>query len=133
MSTIPEATITKTASEDLAQYDVLVLGGSDDVEKVDGKGDLVYGVNQTQADHAESGEEVTIIVDGVTKALVDGSGTSLSDGDQLMPSSGTPGMFVSHDGQAGSAFAGEIVHVEDGSSQGEEAYVRLYGDRTETT
>lgn len=127
-------TYKKTASEDLAQYEAVVLGGSNDIEKVDGTGDDLYGVNQTHADHAESGEEAAIQVVGVTKALVDGdNGTNLSDGDQLMPSSQTPGMLESHDGAGGSAFVAEVVHVEDGTIKGEEALVRLYGDRTETT
>lgn len=132
MTTTPEGCVSKVASEDLAQYAAVTLGGSNDVEECDATGDIVFGVNQTAADHAESGEPANIKVEGVTKVLIDGS-TSVSEGDQLMPSGSNAGHLAKHDGAAGSAFVGKVVEIDDGTTTGEEGLVRLYGDRTETT
>lgn len=127
--------VTVEAAEDLKRGAAVELNGNDKAELTDGNGDVVFGICLTPTDKATSGKDVAVQTQGAVMALLDGSGTSLAHGDQLMPkSSAQSGKLVAHAGNAGDAYVGKVISPNiDGTSDGERGRIRLYGDRTRTS
>lgn len=134
MTTAPEGVVYLEANEDLKQYGAVELN-SGKLELTDGNTDEVFGIVQTQTEHAKSGDEVAVKTRGPTKALIDGSTTNISVGDKLAPKgSATSGKLIKTTSGDGNAVAGEVIDDNlDGTSDGEEALIRLYNYDRSTT
>jgi hypothetical protein len=122
--------VTVETAEDIPAHAAVTLNGSNKLEKSDGNGDDVFGIVQ---EYTPSGRGAPVKTEGSSKALVDGSSTSLAVGDMLMPKATDSGKLVSHAGGSGDAKIGEVIFIDDGTSDGEAAQVRLYADRKRTS
>lgn len=70
-----------TAAEDIALGTPVKLSGTSVVGTAAGTDDAI-GICTADC---ESGKQAAIAVDGITKCLVNGSGTAIARGDELMP------------------------------------------------
>lgn len=122
--------VSRPAAEDIPAYAAVTLNGSGEVEKADANGDNVFGIAQEKT---ASGDPTPVQTGGSSKCLLDGSSTSLSVGDMLMPKATDSGKLVAHAGNAGDAKTAEVVRIDDGTQDGEIGTVRLYADRKRTS
>lgn len=117
------------ASGALDRFNAVDLNGSDQAQETDANGDSVYGVTVSSQD--ASGKPVDVKVSGRVKCEVDGSGTAISPGDDLMPDSSTTGALISHDGTAGARFVAKAL--EASSAAGDVIEVQLFDNQSQTT
>lgn len=123
---------------DLKRGELVKLNGSDQVVRTDADTDEPFGVVQETGveDTADlsAGDPVSVCVEGRCEALIDGSSTSISQGDELMPKdSSDTGRLVSATENAGEYKAAVALSNEmDGDANGELAVVYVDGIFTQT-
>jgi len=129
MSSAGQNTGSEPTSSDVGEFRALKQDGSGNVTEVTAAGDEVYAL--TGPSSAASGEDVGVRYPGIgsVKCTVDGSGTAISKGDDLMP--GSNGKLVSHDGAAGSRYV--ATALESSSSDGDVIEVVVLVNQKVTT
>ena len=107
--------IAATAGAALTQYQAVKLSSGDVIPTTAGD-EVLYGIVQYDA---ASGDEVAVQVDGTGLALVDGSGTAIAVGDDLMAGSG--GKLVKAVATTGNIYIGRAL----GASSGDGDFIKV--------
>lgn len=113
--------LTFTAGGAISQF-AAVEFASGKVTATDAVGDTVFGIAQESAD--ADGDEITVRVQGVSQCLVDGTGTAIAVGDDLMPEGSGSGKLTAHSGTTGDTFAARAL--EASTADGDIIQVLLY-------
>lgn len=120
--------LTYTAtSAAIGRFHAVKDNGSGKVLETAANGDEVLGIAQ---DSADADEDVDVLIGGVSKAEVDGSGTAINVGDTLMPDSGTAGRLVANGGAAGNTHS--AMALEKSTAAGDYIEVFHFANQSNT-